>query len=106
MSATDLELAQRPWFASCCFECPKSLFEYVAGSGEGVCACQLLHYHLCLPYHGECTVVLQAWYGTMGIGAITHTLNPRLSDADIAYIAAHGNFQALGAWLSGPSQQQ
>lgn len=26
----------------------------------------------------------------MGIGAVCHTLNPRLSDADIAYIANHG----------------
>ncbi|WIA13606.1 hypothetical protein OEZ85_007172 [Tetradesmus obliquus] len=33
---------------------------------------------------------LEAWYGTMGIGGVTHTLNPRLSDADIAYIAGHG----------------
>eukprot|EP00878_Enallax_costatus_P015485 GHUV01016220.1.p1 GENE.GHUV01016220.1~~GHUV01016220.1.p1 ORF type:complete len:332 (+),score=59.55 GHUV01016220.1:178-1173(+) len=33
---------------------------------------------------------LEAWYGTMGLGAITHTLNPRLSDNDIAYIANHG----------------
>jgi fatty-acyl-CoA synthase len=33
---------------------------------------------------------LEAWYGTMGIGGITHTLNPRLSDSDISYIANHG----------------
>eukprot|EP00775_Hariotina_reticulata_P012260 gene12260-12398_t len=33
---------------------------------------------------------LEAWYGIMGIGAVCHTLNPRLSDGDIAYIAAHG----------------
>jgi fatty-acyl-CoA synthase len=26
----------------------------------------------------------------MGIGAVCHTLNPRLSDADISYIANHG----------------
>jgi hypothetical protein len=26
----------------------------------------------------------------MGIGGITHTLNPRLSDSDISYIANHG----------------
>lgn len=26
----------------------------------------------------------------MGIGAVCHTLNPRLSDADISYIAIHG----------------
>jgi acyl-CoA synthetase (AMP-forming)/AMP-acid ligase II len=29
-------------------------------------------------------------YGIMGIGAVCHTLNPRLSDSDIAYIADHG----------------
>eukprot|EP00882_Tetradesmus_deserticola_P001881 GHRQ01002017.1.p1 GENE.GHRQ01002017.1~~GHRQ01002017.1.p1 ORF type:complete len:566 (+),score=249.76 GHRQ01002017.1:439-2136(+) len=33
---------------------------------------------------------LEAWYGTMGIGGITHTLNPRLTGSDIAYIANHG----------------
>src|SRR5690242_10054760 len=33
---------------------------------------------------------LEAWYGTMGLGAITHTLNPRLSSQDIAYIANNG----------------
>lgn len=33
---------------------------------------------------------LEVWYGTMGLGAITHTLNPRLSYQDIAYIADHG----------------
>lgn len=33
---------------------------------------------------------MEAWYGTMGIGGITHTLNPRLSDSDISYIANHG----------------
>jgi hypothetical protein len=26
----------------------------------------------------------------MGIGGVCHTLNPRLSDADISYIADHG----------------
>jgi hypothetical protein len=30
---------------------------------------------------------LEAWYGVMGLGAICHTLNPRLSDRDITYIA-------------------
>jgi acyl-CoA synthetase (AMP-forming)/AMP-acid ligase II len=29
-------------------------------------------------------------YGIMGIGAVCHTLNPRLSDSDITYIANHG----------------
>lgn len=33
---------------------------------------------------------LEAWYGIMGLGAICHTLNPRLSDRDITYIADHG----------------
>ncbi|WIA41363.1 hypothetical protein OEZ86_004955 [Tetradesmus obliquus] len=33
---------------------------------------------------------LESWYGIMGIGAVCHTLNPRLSDSDIAYIADHG----------------
>jgi hypothetical protein len=33
---------------------------------------------------------LEAWYGIMGLGAICHTLNPRLSDRDITYIAGVG----------------
>lgn len=32
---------------------------------------------------------LEAWYGIMGMGAICHTLNPRLFPEQIAYIAAH-----------------
>jgi len=32
---------------------------------------------------------LEVWYGIMGIGAICHTLNPRLFPEQIAYIAAH-----------------
>lgn len=31
----------------------------------------------------------------MGIGAVCHTLNPRLSDSDIAYIAAHGQDRVI-----------
>lgn len=31
----------------------------------------------------------------MGIGAVCHTLNPRLSDADIAYIASHGQDKVI-----------
>ena len=33
---------------------------------------------------------LEAWYGVVGIGAVCHTLNPRLFLEQIAYIAAHG----------------
>jgi fatty-acyl-CoA synthase len=29
---------------------------------------------------------LECWYGIMGIGAICHTLNPRLFNADLEYI--------------------
>ncbi len=32
---------------------------------------------------------LEAWYGIVGIGAICHTLNPRLFPEQIAYIANH-----------------
>jgi len=32
---------------------------------------------------------LEAWYGIMGIGAICHTLNPRLFDEQIIYIINH-----------------
>jgi fatty-acyl-CoA synthase len=32
---------------------------------------------------------LEAWYGTIGIGAVLHTLNPRLFPEQIAYIANH-----------------
>ena len=32
---------------------------------------------------------MEAWYGIMGIGAICHTLNPRLFPEQIAYIANH-----------------
>lgn len=32
---------------------------------------------------------VEAWYAIMGIGAVCHTLNPRLFDADIAYIVDH-----------------
>ncbi|KIZ05685.1 fatty-acyl-CoA synthase [Monoraphidium neglectum] len=33
---------------------------------------------------------MEAWYGIMGLGAVCHTLNPRLSAKDIAWIANHG----------------
>ncbi len=32
---------------------------------------------------------VEAWYGIMGIGAVCHTLNPRLFDEQLAYIANH-----------------
>ena len=32
---------------------------------------------------------LAAWYGIVGIGAVCHTLNPRLFQEQISYIAAH-----------------
>ena len=38
---------------------------------------------------------LAVWYGVMGIGAICHTLNPRLHEDQLAYIANH----AGDTWL-------
>ncbi|MEG3143144.1 long-chain-fatty-acid--CoA ligase [Sphingomonas sp. RT2P30] len=38
---------------------------------------------------------LVAWYGVMGIGAIVHTLNPRLHPDQIAWIARHGGARVL-----------
>ncbi|MGQ0836611.1 MAG: AMP-binding protein, partial [Gammaproteobacteria bacterium] len=32
---------------------------------------------------------MEAWYGIMGIGAVCHTLNPRLSADQLAYIVDH-----------------
>jgi fatty-acyl-CoA synthase len=32
---------------------------------------------------------MEAWYGTMGIGAVCHTLNPRLHPDQLAYIVGH-----------------
>ncbi|EFN53923.1 hypothetical protein CHLNCDRAFT_48981 [Chlorella variabilis] len=32
---------------------------------------------------------VEAWYGIMGIGAVCHTLNPRLFEDDLAYIINH-----------------
>jgi acyl-CoA synthetase (AMP-forming)/AMP-acid ligase II len=32
---------------------------------------------------------LSLWYGIMGIGAVCHTLNPRLPKAQLGYIANH-----------------
>lgn len=39
---------------------------------------------------------METWYGIMGNGAICHTLNPRLSDKDIAYIV--NDAQVKGPW--------
>ncbi|MBI1196818.1 MAG: long-chain-fatty-acid--CoA ligase [Phenylobacterium sp.] len=38
---------------------------------------------------------LEAWYGTIGIGAILHTLNPRLFPEQIVYIANHAGDEVL-----------
>ncbi|MGC4025091.1 MAG: long-chain-fatty-acid--CoA ligase [Mesorhizobium sp.] len=38
---------------------------------------------------------LEVWYGIMGIGAIYHTLNPRLFPDQIAWIMNHADDQAL-----------
>jgi len=38
---------------------------------------------------------MEAWYGIMGLGAVCHTLNPRLSAKDIGWIAEH----AGDAWI-------
>jgi fatty-acyl-CoA synthase len=38
---------------------------------------------------------LESWYGIAGIGAIYHTLNPRLHADQIAWIAAHAEDRAL-----------
>ena len=36
---------------------------------------------------------MEAWYGIMGIGAVCHTLNPRLFTEQIVYIANHAEDQ-------------
>lgn len=41
--------------------------------------------------HFEC------WYGIMGIGAVCHTLNPRLFAADLEYIINHAGDVAIMA---------
>ena len=45
--------------------------------------------------HRNTTRHLEAWYGIMGLGAVCHTLNPRLSAKDIAWIADH----AADEWI-------
>ena len=32
---------------------------------------------------------MEYWYGTMGIGAVLHTLNPRLHPDQLVWIANH-----------------
>lgn len=38
---------------------------------------------------------LVAWYGTIGMGGVIHTINPRLSDDQLAYIANHAEDRVL-----------
>ena len=38
---------------------------------------------------------MAAWYGTMGIGAVLHTINPRLHPDQIAWIANHAEDKVL-----------
>lgn len=38
---------------------------------------------------------MEAWYGTMGIGAILHTINPRLHPDQVAWIANHAEDRIL-----------
>jgi len=38
---------------------------------------------------------LEAWYGTMGMGAVLHTLNPRLFPEQIAWIVNHAEDKVL-----------
>ena len=38
---------------------------------------------------------MESWYGTMGIGAVLHTINPRLHPDQIAWIANHAEDKVL-----------
>ncbi len=38
---------------------------------------------------------METWYGTMGIGAVLHTINPRLHPEQIAWIANHAEDKVL-----------
>src|SRR4051794_15842686 len=40
---------------------------------------------------------LETWYGAIGIGAVLHTLNPRLFPEQIVYIANHAADEVLFA---------
>jgi AMP-binding enzyme len=44
---------------------------------------------------------MEAWYGIMGIGAVCHTLNPRLFEKELEYIINHAGESAwLVVWRS------
>lgn len=68
----------------------------------------LTHPHLARPRPGDRVATmawnthrhLETWYGIMGIGAICHTLNPRLFDADVEYIVNHAEDSLLLADIS------
>ncbi len=38
---------------------------------------------------------MECWYGAMGIGAVLHTLNPRLHSDQLAWIANHAQDRVL-----------
>ena len=38
---------------------------------------------------------LVSWYGAVGVGGVLHTVNPRLFDDQLEYIANHGEDQVL-----------
>ena len=38
---------------------------------------------------------LTAWYGAIGMGGVLHTINPRLFDDQLAYIANHAEDRVL-----------
>jgi fatty-acyl-CoA synthase len=38
---------------------------------------------------------LAAWFGTIGVGAVLHTLNPRLSDEQLDYIVNHASDRVI-----------
>lgn len=38
---------------------------------------------------------LSAWFGIMNMGAVCHTLNPRLSDAQLAYVISHAGVRII-----------
>jgi acyl-CoA synthetase (AMP-forming)/AMP-acid ligase II len=38
---------------------------------------------------------LVSWYGAVGVGGVLHTINPRLFDEQLIYIANHAEDQVL-----------
>jgi fatty-acyl-CoA synthase len=54
------------------------------GTGDRVATLAMNHQH-----H------LAAWYGTIGMGGIVHTINPRLFDDQLVYIANHAGDRVL-----------